>query len=185
MQKESFMQTSINNLIKDYNELIIRSKKLFEDKNEEQINKKSSPKSWSAAECIEHLNYYASAYLSNIKALTNSPENNIDRDNVYSPRFLPSKFIKAVGPDTKLKLISIHVGSSYSSKINKNIIDQFIAYQKKFLEILNQASYNDLKKIKVASPFARILKFQLGEMLLLTLHHQKRHLNQAERAINS
>lgn len=157
---------------------------LFENKTEEQINRKSSPESWSAAECLEHLNSYASAYLYNTKVSTNSPTN-IDRDKIYSPRYLPSKFIKAVGPNTKLKLKSINVSTSYSSEINKNIVDQFKVYQEKFLDILNQISYNDLKKIKVVSPFARILKFQLGEMLLLTLYHQQRHLNQAERAINS
>lgn len=176
------MQTSINNLINDYNELIIRTKKLFVNKTEEEINKKPSLKSWSAAECIDHLNVYASAYLANTKVLETLAKD-IDRDKNYSPRFLPSKFIKAVGPDAKLKLKSINVSSSYSSEIDKKIIEQFISYQKKFLEVLSQISFDDLKKIKVVSPFARLLKFQLGEMLLLTLHHQQRHLNQAERAI--
>lgn len=178
------MKTSINNLINDYKELIIRRNKLFENKSEEQINKKPTPGSWSAAECVEHLNSYASSYLSNIKVAAKSPDN-IERDKIYSPRFLPSKFIKAVGPNAKLKLKSIHVGTLDSCNLDKCIIDQFIGYQEKFLNIPNHISSEDLKRTKVSSPFARILKFQLGEILLLTLYHQQRHLNQAERVINS
>jgi len=184
IEKEYEMKTSINTLIKDYNDIINRAKEIFNNRTAEEINKKPSPKSWSAAECIEHLNTYAAAYLANTKILSPSATD-IDRNKVYSPRFLPAKFIKAVGPDTKLKLKSIQIGSSYSSTIDISIIDQFIGHQKKFLEVLNQISFEDLKRIKVVSPFARLLKFQLGEMLLLTSYHQQRHLNQAERAINS
>lgn len=178
------MKTSINTLIKDYNDIINRATEIFNNRTAEEINKKPSPKSWSAAECIDPLNTYAAAYLANTKILSPSTTD-IDRNKVYSPRFLPAKFIKAVGPDTKLKLKSIHVGSSYSSTIDTTVVDQFIGHQKKFLEVLNQISFEDLMRIKVVSPFARLLKFQLGEMLLLTSYHQQRHLNQAERAINS
>jgi len=177
------MKTSINAIIKDYNEIINRAKEIFNNRTAE-INKKPSPKRWSAAKCIEHLNTYAAACLANTKILAPS-KTDIDRNKVYSPKFLPAKFIKSVGPDTKLKLKSIHVGSSYSSKIDIPIIDQFIGHQKKFIEILNQISFKDLKRIKVVSLFARLLKFELGEMLLLTSYHHQRHLNQTERAINS
>lgn len=178
------MRTSINELIAGYNEIINRAKQLSGVLTFEQINKKTSPKNWSAAECFVHLNNYADAYLKNTKR-DFSLRNDDDSEKEYSPRFLPAKFIKAVGPDVKVKLKSIHVNESAKSNVDKNVLDQFIAYQKEFLDILDKASFNDLKTIKVASPFARFLKFQLGEMLLLTLHHQQRHLNQAERAINS
>jgi hypothetical protein len=178
------MHTSINELVTGYKEIIDRCKQLSETFTFEQINKKPSPKSWSAAECFVHLNTYADAYLKNTNRKF-SKRNDNDSEKEFTPRFLPAKFIKVVGPDAKVKLKSIHLSETAQSNVDKNVVDRFIAYQKEFLDILDNASYKDLKQIKVVSPFARFLKFQLGEMLLLTLYHQQRHLNQAERAINS
>ncbi|NMB81869.1 MAG: DinB family protein [Ignavibacteria bacterium] len=178
------MRTNINELIAGYGDIINKSLQLFSNLKHEQINKKPSPKSWSAAECLAHLNAYADAYLKNT-GRNFSKRNNNDAEKEFVPRLLPAKFIKVVGPDVKIKLKSIHVGESSRSNIDKDIVDRFIGYQNEFINILQNVSYSDLRQIKVASPFFRLLKFQLGEMLLLTLYHQQRHLNQAERAINS
>jgi hypothetical protein len=178
------MKTTINDLLAGYKDIVNRAHQTFGGLLFEQINKKPSHKSWSAAECFVHLNAYADSYFKNTKRnFSIRNDNYAEKD--FIQRFLLAKFIKAVGPDVKIKLKSVHVSEFTRSNIDNNVIDQFIGYQKEFLNILDNVSFEDLRNIKVASPFARLLKFQLGEMLLLTLHHQQRHLNQAERAINS
>lgn len=178
------MRTNINELIAGFKEIINRSQQLFGGLTFEQFNKKPSLKSWSAAECLTHLSAYADSYLKNTNRIFFRRNDN-DAEKEFVPRFLPAKFIKAVGPDVRIKLKSFHIRESSRSNIDKDIVDLFIGYQNDFINILQTVSYSDLREIKVASPFFRLLKYQLGEMLLLTLYHQHRHLNQAERAINS
>ena len=44
----------------------IRAAELLKTKTEETLNKKETSKSWSALECIEHLNRYSDFYLPEI-----------------------------------------------------------------------------------------------------------------------
>jgi len=181
-KKEFILETTINKLKQEFNDIISLTKELFVNKSAETFNKKPNPESWSAAECLAHLNYSAIGYLNNvIGSFSHKYEGN--RNQPYKPRLLVSKFIKSVGPDSKIRAKTSSKADFSLSILDFKLVDEFIGFQNKFIELLNRISLQDMKKVKVRSPFINIIKFQLGEMFLINLFHQLRHLNQAKKAM--
>jgi len=181
-KKEFILETTINKLKQEFNDIISLTKELFVNKSAETFNKKPNPESWSAAECLAHLNYSAIGYLNNvIGSFSHKYEGN--RNQPYKPRLLVSKFIKSVGPDSKIRAKTSSKADFSISVLDHRIVDEFISCQLQFIDLLNRISFQDMKKVKVRSPFVSIIKFQLGEVFLINLFHQLRHLNQAKKAM--
>ena len=156
---------------------------LFEKTEPEQFNRKPSLKSWSAAECVEHLNVAARGYLKNIPPLSREIKVEEENKKKYIPRFIAKKFIEITGPDAKIKLKSV---GSRSTQINlpKSTLAEFLSHQDQFIAIAAKTEFDQFRDVKVKSPFVPVLKFQLGEDIMMTIGHQMRHLNQAEKALN-
>ncbi len=85
---------------------------------------------------------------------------------------------------------SIHQLSSLVFKLvriyqrPKDVIDDFLFLQDEFLTALSAVNYDELKSIKVAWPTFELIKFNLGEVFMITIAHELRHINQAERALD-
>ncbi|MBX3009438.1 MAG: DinB family protein [Melioribacteraceae bacterium] len=158
--------------------------KLFSSISDEQFNKKPNEDSWSAAECIAHLNLIAHGYTKYFPVELNTRKElpNLS-DKQYQTRILAGIFISKMMPESKLKL---HTPSEYQaaeSELPKSIVVDFQTIQDQFIHLLKRTEFIELKARSVRSPVASFLKFQLGELFILHIGHQKRHLNQAKNAI--
>ncbi len=163
--------------------------KLFDNMSDENFYRRPGPDKWCAGECLDHLNITAGLYLNEIEKSV-SKENNPPRTAAdYKPRYILDKFIKMTGPNSKTKLKSPDVlvrKNLHEFKLPKRIvIDQFFSIQKKLQEFLKQSENISLSKTTISWPVSRFIKLQLGEAFLLNGVHALRHLQQAERAINS
>ena len=69
-----------------------------------------------------------------------------------------------------------------SSDLTKEVINQFIEYQKQYLEVLNSVETKDLNKIKIKISISKWVKLKLGDALRVTVFHNERHVLQAIKA---
>lgn len=159
--------------------------KLLIDVSVEEFNNRQNKKKWSAAECVEHLNIAAQIYLSNIPKLPKRSVVLIDEETKISARLFAKMFIGLSGPKVKVKIKSPKSMMSEEKNYGKDIIDDFFSLQEEFLKILVSVDSEQLKRIKVPWPTFELMKFTLGEVMMLTIAHELRHLNQAESAIDS
>ncbi|NVN96626.1 MAG: DinB family protein [Bacteroidetes bacterium] len=159
------------------------AKDCFGKLSTEALNRKPAHDKWSAAECLEHLNLTAKGYLKNIpkEIVANSKSSNVSDE--YKPRVLLKIFAEITGPDSRTKMPSPKSLISHSSSLDKTVVDDFIKIQDEFLSIIKKINMNSLKNVKVAWPALKFFKLQLGEILIMTIAHQQRHINQAKRAI--
>jgi hypothetical protein len=151
----------------------------------DQSNNKSAPEKWSAAECIEHLNITASGYLNNVPKNLRDNSTTFISSEKYKPRFLLKKFALLTGPDSKTKMPSPKFLQTKDSSLDKNVVTRFIQIQNEFISILNQINFVQLKKIKIKWPAAKFVNLQLGEVAVMVIAHELRHLKQAELAYKS
>src|SRR5690606_7898812 len=99
------------------------------------LNRRKSPESWSALECIEHLNLYGYFYLPEIEHRIQSSQ------TIFSPSFksgfLGNYFAKSMLPKEKLnKMKTFSSMNPIHKSLDKNVLHTFIAQQKKTLELL-------------------------------------------------
>jgi len=158
---------------------------LFINVSVEEFNKRQYEKKWSAAECIEHLNNAAQFYLSNIPKIPKRSAVLIDEETKIKSGLFASMFISLSGPKVKIKIKSPKSMNVDRSTYSKDIIEDFFSLQDEFLKILVSVDADELRKIKAAWPTFELKKLALGEVLMITIAHELRHINQAEKAIDS
>lgn len=148
----------------------------------EVLNYKSSPDSWSALECLEHLNFYGDFYLpeidKRIKAARHSEE------PVFKSGMLGNYFAKMMLPGEKMKpMKTMSVSNPNGSQLNKATIEKFIQQQKKMLKLLDSARRVSLNRTKASISIAPMLKLKLGDTFRVVIYHNERHIQQAWRAV--
>lgn len=158
---------------------------LLKNVSVEEFNKRQHENKWSAAECVEHLNNAAQIYLSNIPRILKRSAVIIDEETKIKSGMFAKMFISLSGPKVKIKIKSPKSMNVIESNYKKDIIDDFLSLQDEFLKILVSLDPEDLKTIQVAWPTFELKKITLGEVMMITIAHEIRHINQAERAIDS
>lgn len=147
-----------------------------------ELNNKVDPKSWSALECIEHLNLYGDFYLPEIeRRIVNGK---IKPSDNFTSGMLGNYFAKALLPKEKLnRMKTFKDKDPAGSKLNLSTLAKFIDQQKKTLELLEKAKAVNLTKIKTAISITSLIKLRLGDTFRVLIYHNQRHLKQARNAI--
>ena len=145
-----------------------------------------SSESWSANECLQHLNSYGRFYLPAIESVLSRSEKR-ESSTQFSSGWLGNYFTKLMmpgtdgKPSTKMNSPKDHAPKTIIE--SRLVISEFIDQQEKLLALLNTAKKFDLNAVKVGISIAPIIKLKLGDVFRFMIAHQVRHILQAERAL--
>lgn len=151
---------------------------------------KPSAESWSANECLKHLNYYGDFYLPQLNMkVAQLPVEADASDKPFRSGWLGNKFTQMMlpgenGKPTKTmksptdKLPIDNLNASETIKIFDNQLENLRA-------ILQKSSGKRLEKIRIPISISRFITLKAGDVLQFYLAHQLRHLLQAKRATMS
>lgn len=150
----------------------------------EELNSRPSPRSWSALECLEHLNFYGKFYLPEIEKKI--AEKKYPSEEIFKSGWLGNYFAQSMLPGEKMKKIKTLKSQDPLGKVlGKEVIKEFMDQQEKMLELLSRASEVSLTRTRTAISIAKFVKLRLGDILRLNIYHNQRHLLQAERAVKA
>jgi len=156
----------------------------LKQKPESELRAQPAEKSWSALECIDHLNRYNDFYIPVFRrAIENSK---LKTSENYKPGWLGKKLAEDMLPkDGRIKSTMKTFKSKNPSLdgIDANALEKFIAYQSDFISILQKCKSINLGGNRVSTTIP-MLKLKFGDALRFVVYHQVRHVEQAQRAIN-
>ena len=146
------------------------------------LNWKQSSKSWSALECIEHLNRYGDFYLPEI---TNKIKTSKHKSSeIFNSNWLGKYFSKSVSYTKKLKKMKTFKSMNpLNSKLNSKTLEKFINQQHKIIELLDKSKHVNLDKTKNAISISKLIKLRLGDTFRVLIYHNERHIKQAEKTL--
>jgi len=145
-----------------------------------QLNWKPAPDRWSVAQCFHHVHTVSRLYLANIDPVY-ATARAADPHGPFRPGPLGSRFAASLGADAKRKLPAPATFAPSASEIPDTVVGDLIAQQSELRAMYERVRGLDLTRTKVASPVSRLIRFRLGDILMLLANHQERHLQQAER----
>ena len=145
----------------------------------EQLNYKSIPKSWSALECIEHLNLCNAFYIEEINACIHSF--NGSPSNYFKGSYLGNKFANRMLPDKKMKKIKTFkkVNPVYSEISKEKTLSTFKDHLKELEQLLQRAKGVNMTKLKTKT-LVPVFKLRLGNAFQVIIYHNERHIVQAK-----
>ena len=154
----------------------------LKDLSKKELNFKPDPNSWSVLECIKHLNIYGDYYLPELERRIRDSRH-ASEENFKSGR-LGNYFSKMMLPGEDMKKMkTLKSTNPNGSSLDKRTLEDFIAQQKKMLELLEKARKVSLNKTKTSISIAPMLKLKLGDTLRVVIYHNDRHLLQAFRVL--
>lgn len=147
----------------------------------EDLNRKEDNDSWSALECIEHLNRYGDYYL---PAITKSLNSKGTSKKEFSPGWLGDYFAKSMLPsDTMKTMKTFRSMNPAGSDLDLSVLTEFHRQIEVMLELLNKARGHDLNKIRIPISISQFIRLKLGDTFRFVIYHNERHVQQARKAL--
>ncbi|MES2645506.1 MAG: DinB family protein [Bacteroidota bacterium] len=153
-----------------------------------RFSKKPTTASWSANECLQHLNSYGNYYLPAIEKAISAAQQT-SPSNVFRTGWLGNYFTNLMKPGSenkplkKMKAPKDHSPVSISE--SHTVISTFIDQQEKILQLLEQAKLVNLESVRIPVSISKIIRLKLGDTFNFLVMHNTRHVQQAQKALGS
>lgn len=183
--KKEIMKIKTNELIAEMLLLTERSSAIarrLQTLPPEKLNHKPNATSWSALECIEHLNLYGDYYLPEIQRqilASSAPASPVFHAGVIGNYF--AKLMKAENGKVGKKMKSPKDKDPKGSRLTTTTIDRFLKQQELLRSLLEQSAGVDLTRTKTSISISRMIRLRLGDTFRFFVYHIERHMLQAER----
>jgi hypothetical protein len=154
----------------------------------ETFNARPSGKSWSAAECVEHLSATGRELLPAFHdGIQRAREKGWLAHGPFEYGWFERWFARQSGADELPPRRRFKAPKLYAPEHRRydmeGAVEGFLEIQDRYIETVQLASGVDLARIKIGSPAMPLLRLSLGMWLNSMVGHQKRHLWQAREAI--
>ena len=153
----------------------------------EQLNWKPAPKSWSIAQCFDHLITTHSLYFPLFEKLAKGGAKQTFWER-YSPLsgFFGRFLIKSLRPENVKPMKTTSKALPSSSEIGGDIIDRYVEHQNQMIEAIRKLPEDiDPKETIVTSPLMGLVTYTLDDCYEILAVHGPRHFNQAKRVMEN
>lgn len=140
---------------------------------------------WSVLECLDHLNKTAEASRALTAAALAGAAPLPEPRSSYRVRWWLRLMLREMEPPARLKTRTRAAFAPPEALEPGVVRAAFAARHEALSRQLHDLARYDLDRLRVRSPFAAYLRYSLYEWWLLLLAHERRHLWQAERALEA
>jgi hypothetical protein len=155
---------------------------LVETSTPEAFVRRPATGGWSPAECIEHLSLTSEAMLPRIRAALGTAPGGA---GPFKTGLLAGLLVWYLEPPYRQGARTPPPFVPEGVHDRESVLLRFGSLQADLAALLDQAEGKALDRVRIASPFAENLKYNLFAAFRILLAHQRRHLFQAERALRA
>ena len=165
--------------------LIHQARNLAAGLDRETFNRRPAENAWSVAECLEHLNVSARLYLPVLTDAIDGAKRKPGRRRQPGLTLLGRLIVWGMEPPPRRlsKTKTFERLEPARDLDPEYVLDEFEALHEELIVRMNEAGDLDLKRVKVRSVLDRRLRLSLGDWFAFLAAHGRRHLWQAERAL--
>ena len=181
------LTTELEDFHRQFDQLAADADTLAGGFSDAQFNWQPAENRWSIAQCIEHLNATARAYLPMLdEGIASAIRQGLYSAGPFRYSLLGRFFAHSMEPPPRYRLKAPKVFQPETGRGRRETLAAFRAYQVQYGDRLRQANGLDLARARVRSPGAYAwIRIPLGSALALTTAHERRHLWQAQRVLET
>lgn len=147
-----------------------------------ELNQRPSENSWSALECIRHLNQYHAFYNPEIGSRIEASKAKVNGE--FKSSWLGNYFANSMKlKENMKKMKTLKKTNPIGSKLKRSELERFINYQHEILGLLHEAEKVNWTKTKTGISISKMIKLRLGDTFKVVIYHNERHLVQAMKAV--
>ncbi len=149
---------------------------------EGQFTWRPAPNRWSIAECLEHMNATARAYLPAIdEGIADAIKHGAYAEGPFYYSVVGRLFSHLMEPPARFRMRAAIDKQPGPQRPKRETLAGFRAYQVQYVDRLRQANGIDLARSCVRSPLASWIRIPLGSAFASMAAHERRHLWQARK----
>src|SRR5262245_11323300 len=150
--------------------------------DEEALSKRRSPSSWSALECVVHLNLAAQAMLPGIRqAVEAAPASS--RATLTFKMDLPGRLLAwSLEPPVLIKMQTPKLAQPLESAGPEPVLQEFEQLHEELIQLVHASAGKQIDERKMKSPFAN-MHYNVYSAFRIIAAHDRRHLWQARKAL--
>ena len=157
-----------------------RAGELVQDLDDERFNWRPDEKSWSIAQCLDHLNVAGRVYVVPMQeALEEARRKGAERRGPIQPGFFGRWFVASLEPPPKRRLPAPKKIVPAARKGLAEVMADWRRAQTGVRDLLGEAAGLDLNRTRFVNPFISVIRFSVGTGFQVITSHERRHLWQA------
>ena len=178
------MNKQLAEIVEDLEKALARVRSLAATHTNEEWVTRPAEGSWSAAECIAHLNLTSKAMV----PLLERGLEEASRIGGGAPERLRRDALgwaiwRSVRPETRMRARTPASFVPAEAMDRELLVEEFVRLQEQQVNIVRAGDGLPIHRVKVPSPFAERARYSLYSAFTIVAAHQHRHLGQAERAV--
>ncbi len=155
---------------------------LLADLDEERFNWRPDERSWSVAQCLDHLNVANRVYLAVMRpAVEDARRRGVLRQGPIRPPMLERWFVRTLEPPPKFRLPTPRKIVPAFRKTRAEVSEEWGRLQADLADLLREAASLDLNAARFKNPFLPLVHFRVGTGFLVIEAHERRHILQAKK----
>ena len=157
---------------------------LIAELDDERFNWRPDERSWSVAQCLDHLNVGNRIYLASMRsAVEEAQSKNALRRGPIQQRALERWFVRSLEPPPRPRLSAPKKIVPAARKSRAEVGEEWTRIQSQIHDLLQQAAPLDLNGARFVNPFIPLIRFSVGTGFLVLETHERRHLLQARKVV--
>jgi DinB superfamily len=159
-------------------------KALIDSAGADLCSTRPAPGSWSAAECLQHLNITADAYFPIWQqTIANAGPRKTELNAPYSTDFCGRLFSWILDPPARIRSKTPAPFQPVDRPDISLALAGFLDRQQRILATLRRCRGRAIDKVKMGSPVDAKIRYSIWSSFVIIAAHQRRHLWQAEQAV--
>jgi len=173
--------TALQACARDFCHAVDEARNLMTYTSEDALRKRPAPASWSALECVVHLNLATEAMLPGIRqAIEQAPARSNDKHR-YRLDFAGRLLAWSLEPPVLLKLKAPKLAQPVESADPEPALREFERLHDELLGLVHASAGKAIDQQKMKSPFAN-MHYNAYSAFCIIAAHDRRHLWQARKA---
>lgn len=150
--------------------------------SESKLGTSPQPKAWSVAQCLAHLNLSSEVYFPIWRdAFADARDRQMFAGGPFKLDFWGKALSWFLEPPPKLRFPAPPNFQPLDPGPTDRVLAAFLACQDRLLSAVAESDGLAIDRLKIASPFAKQVRYSVWSSFVVNAAHQRRHLWQAER----
>lgn len=177
---------TVDELEAEFSDISARFQALAVSAGPEMCLRPSGSSTWSAVECLQHLNLSSDAYFpiwQRVIATAGARKSELNAP--YRIDFWGRLLCWILEPPPRIRSKAPAPFEPVECSEITQVLDGFVDRQERIIAALRRCRGRAVDQVKMASPLDARVRYSIWSSFVLTAAHQRRHLWQAERAIEA
>ena len=175
------LSSQLETCVHDFRHAIGEARNLLTYADEEALRKRRSPASWSALECLAHLNLATKAMLPGIRQAVKAAQGS-DEKTVYKMDLAGRLLAWSLEPPVFMKLKAPQMAQPLECAGPEPVLQEFEELHAQLIELSQASAGKAIDQQKMKSPFAN-MHYNAYSAFRIIAAHDRRHLWQAHKAL--